>query len=65
MNAIQKCIKQLEKSHNMPIKDIDIMTKAMISYCEKHKSCMFVYDGFDISGRHINARIYFSPEVSQ
>jgi hypothetical protein len=63
---IKKCLKKLRKEHGgMSIKQIDNITKAMISYCEKHKSCMFAYDGLDITGRHINARIHFGPEVSQ
>jgi hypothetical protein len=41
------------------------MTKVMIKYCEFHKNAMFAYDGLDITGRHINARIVFGPEVSQ
>jgi hypothetical protein len=62
---IKKCLKKLRKEHGgMSIKEIDNMTKAMISYCEKHKNAMFAYDGLDITGRHINARIQMGPEVS-
>ena len=63
---IKKCIKALRKAHHgLSLNEIDSMTKVMIKYCEFHKNAMFAYDGLDITGRHINARIHFGPEVSQ
>ena len=62
MTKIQKHIKQVEREHNMSIEELDAMTKAMQKYCDLNHDCMFVHDGFDISGRHINPRIVFSNQ---
>ena len=62
MTKIQKHIKQVEREHNMSIEELDAMTKAMQKYCDLNHDCMFVHDGFDISGRHINPCIVFSNQ---
>ena len=64
MNAVQKCIKQLEKSEGMSINEIDEMTEMMIAYANERPGIMFVSDGLDISGRHINARLVKAAEMS-